>query len=244
MKDFLRKSSSMGLIGISLVLTSCNVIPFGEDRGTGEVEPIPPVGERSSTEAEEQPWTADVSRQPQGLSETLGFHLSNGEDIFTYQQEDNRVWVRDGQGEVNAVLVLESPQKMRVEDAGETVIGYVMTRSDSWRVRKPDQTEELFVLTRRDDGNYRMRKGDGERIYRINARSYGYEVQSPDEVSLYRVRQAGDRLALHNSQAVDEPLMLYTEGEFLAPGMFVFGLEALSFVEQAALAYAVNQAGG
>ena len=229
----------VGVGAIALMLASCGASDLSIPAPETPPDAAPPAQAEANDTAQDQSWLDSTGAEPQDLKETTAFYLGNGSPIFSYEQTDQQVQVLDDAGQVAATLIIESNQKLRIEDPNQQVIGYVMTRPDGWRLRQPDQTEELFVLTQRDDGNFRMRTGAGERIYRINARDYGYEVQSPEEVPLFRVRDT----ALHNAQAVDEPRVLYTEADFSTAALFSFALDQLSFEQQTALAYAIHRAG-
>ncbi|MDA0867263.1 MAG: hypothetical protein O2890_12775 [Cyanobacteria bacterium] len=147
----------------------------------------------------------------------------------------------DGDDQEIARFTLDESGKVKIKDPSDAVLGYVITQEGYWKVENAEQTQELFILRAQDDGDYKLEDGSDAQIYRIKQRDYGYEVETPDKTSLYKVKLKDGKLSLRDA---NEVTVMSTQSPLVPIAMACFGFDVLTPEQQAALAYAVNLAGG
>ena len=201
----------------------------------------PSVSEQPTGDAEmlSQP-AADVAATastPQSSVEKLKFKRDDGSEAFSLKFKPDGAKLVDGNDQELARLNLDETQKVKIKGPDDTVLGYIVPKGGYWKIENPEQTQELFILRRQDDGDYKLEDGSDQQLYRIKARDYGFEIETPDKQSLYKVKVKGGKTSLRN--ASDETV-LSTKSPIAPAAMASFGLDQLSQEQQAALAFAVN----
>ncbi len=201
------------------------------------VDPIqPPATESGQT-------TGQASGQISG-QETIGkikFKQGNGDEKFSLKLKPNGAKLVDNSDNELARLTTDNNQKIKIKDAADQVLGYVVTQENYWKVENAEQTEELYILRRQKDGDYKLEEGNDSPVYRIKVRDYGYEIETPDKTSLYKVKLKAGKLSLRNATG---DTVLSTKSPMSTIAIASFGFDVLTPPQQAALAYALNLEGG
>ena len=126
---------------------------------------------------------------------------------------------------------------MKIKDSADRAIGYVVTDAQSWKIKDASQNQELYVLQRQSDGDYKLKSGANQEIYRIKKRKYGFEIETPAKQSLYKIKSKDGKISLKNPSG---KTVLYVKSGLTPIAIACFGFDALSREQKAALAYAVN----
>ncbi len=174
-------------------------------------------------------------------SSSTKFKGENGADLFSLKLMPDGAKLVDASNKELARLNVDDRSKVKIKNAADKVLGYVVPERDYWKVKNANQSQELYVLRRQPDGDYKLERGSNQPLYRIKVRDYGFEIETPTKQSLYKVKVKGDKISLRNAQ---DKTVLYTKGNFLPIAVACFGFEDLSREQKAALAYAVNRSGG
>ena len=206
--------------------------------------PAPQIAEptpANSPAATDSATNTAADTEPVAAGEKVKFKLDGGDEAFSLKFKADGAKVENADGSELARLKTDETKKVKIKDANEKTLGYVVTKAGYWKLENAEQTEELYVLRRQDDGDYKLETGANQLVYRIKARDYGFEIEAPEKKSLYKVKLKGEKLSLRNSS---EKTVLYTKSKFLPVAIACFGFDPLSREQQAALAYAVNASGG
>jgi hypothetical protein len=172
---------------------------------------------------------------------SLKFKQGNGDNAFSLKLKANGAKLVDPADGELARLTVDEAQKVKIKDAQDNTLGYVVKTGDHWKIKNAEQSETLYVLRRQADGDYKLEDGQDQQIYRIKARDYGYEIETPAKQSLYKVKLKEGKTSLRNAQ---DETVLSTKDAIATIAVAAFGLEVLTPAQQAALAYAVNLTGG
>ena len=223
----LLKSFVSGALMVLLLLTSCT---------RGDAPSVPTASTPSSTQTSPSPATAPTTR-----TEQIEFKQEGGDEIFTLKLRPDGAKLVDASEVEIARLTVDANQKIKIKDANDQTLGYIVSRDGYWKVENADQTQELYILRRQDDGDYKLEDGADQQIYRIKVRDYGYEIETPTKESLYKVKLRDGKISLRNAQ---DETVLYTRAAIAPIAVACFGFDVLSPEQQAALAFAVSQTGG
>ncbi len=225
---FMRLKFTVALGIVLLALTACT------NTSTIEQPAQPSNDEAPSTETTAQETGSDA----QTAGDQLKFKRDDGSEAFAIKfQPDGAKWV-DGNDQELARFTVDENQKVKIKDPSDNVLGFVVIKDGYWKIENAEQTQELFILRRQDDGDYKLEDGSDTQIYRIKQRDYGYEIETPDKQSLYKVKISEDgKVSLRN--ASDETV-ISTRAAIAPVAVASFGFDVLSPEQQAALAFAVN----
>lgn len=208
------------LLTISLIVFGCS--------GTAKNTPVP-------TSA--APETSEVS---QSAVEKIKFKQADGAEKYSLKFKADGAKLVDADDNELARLKVDDSQKVKIKAADETVLGYVVSQADYWKLENAEQSEELYILRLQADGDLKLEDGADQQIYRIKKRDYGYEIESPDKESLYKVKVKEGKTSLRDA---NEDTVLSTKSPIQPAAMTPFGFDVLTPPQQAALAYAVNRSG-
>ena len=216
-------------LGITLlILAACTNTP------TVEQPSELPNGEAAQTETTAQETGSDA----QTAVEQLKFKRDDGSEAFSIKfQPDGAKWV-DGNDQEIARFTVDENQKVKIKDPSDNVLGFVVIQDGYWKIENAEQTQELFILRRQDDGDYKLEDDSDTQIYRIKQRDYGYEIETPDKQSLYKVKISEDgKVSLRDA---NDKTVVSTRAAIAPVAVASFGFDVLSPEQQAALAFAVN----
>ena len=117
----------------------------------------------------------------------------------------------------------------------------MVTDAQSWKIKDASQNQELYVLQRQSDGDYKLKSGANQEIYRIKKREYGFEIETPAKQSLYKIKSKDGKISLKNPSG---KTVLYVKSGLTPIAIACFGFDALNHEQKAALAYTVNLSEG
>lgn len=223
---------------LGLAVTGCTASsPTTEATSPEVVKPAP-----SSTESS-QPGDAKNSDKTSDKTtlKTLKFKRGSGDDAFSFKIKADGAKVINPTETELARLTVDDGQKVKIKNAQDKPLGYVVKNGNHWKLENAEQSKTLYVLRQQADGDYKLEDSQDQLIYRIKVRDYGYEVETPGKQSLYKVKVKEGKTSLRNAK--DETVL--STKDAIAPIAFAaFGFEVLTPEQQAALAYAVNLTGG
>lgn len=137
-----------------------------------------------------------------------------------------------------ARLTRDDQQKIKIKNAADQTLAYVVPAADHWKLENANQTEELYILRRQNDGDYKLEDAADREIYRIKQRDYGFEIETPTKQSLYKIKVKDGKVSLRDAS---DQTILSTRSPLSPIAMACFGFEALSREQQAGLAYALYE---
>lgn len=190
-----------------------------------------------SSQSAPEPVSSTTATAPQSSVEKLKFKRDDGSEAFSLKFKTDGAKLVDGSDQELARLNLDDSQKVKIKGPDDAVLGYVVSKEGYWKIENAEQTQELFILRRQDDGDYKLEDGNDQPLYRIKARDYGFEIETPDKQSLYKVKVNGEKTSLRDA---NDATVLSTKSPIVPAAMASFGLDQLSPEQQAALAFAVN----
>ena len=199
------------------------------DAGTPTVAEATPVVDRGS----DRP----VNLAENGLKQKVKFKRGDGSVAFVLNPKDNGAKMVDGNNEELARLAVDPKQRVKMKNAADEVLGYIVPGNGYWKIENPEQTQELYILRRQDNGDYKLEDGESRPIYRIKARNYGFEIETPQQQSLYKIKVKENKITLRDAE---DKTVLSTEFGFTPIAVACFGFKKLNKAQQAALAYAIN----
>ena len=162
-------------------------------------------------------------------------------ELFSIKfQEDGAKLLDSANAELARFIVYES-NKVKIKSATDEVLGYVVPSEGKWQVKNAEQDQNLYILRRQDDGDYKLDDGTNSTIYRVQVRAYGYEIETSEKQSLYAVKQKGPKISLDN---VDAETVIFTKADVIPMAIAPFGFDVLTKEQQAALSYALTVSGG
>jgi hypothetical protein len=228
MKKNWDKAGIVLLIAIATSLSSCG-------SKTSDKQPI------ASSPTNPTTTTVAQNSNTATLTDSVKFKLESGADAFSLKPKENGAKFVDVNDKELARLTVDANQKVKIKDASDKVLGYVVKKEGYWKIEDANQTKELFILRHQSDGDYKLEDGTNTEIYRIKARSDGFEIETPQKQSLYKVKAKEGKTSLKNAS---EKTVLSTKSKVLPIAVACFGFDKLSREQKAALAYAVNLSGG
>lgn len=221
----------LALAGTATVLVSCST----PQTSTPETATSP------TATAPENPTSETLANtEPQAALEKIKFKQADGNEAFSLKFKPDGAKLVDAADAEMARLTVDGAQKVKIKDASDQVLGYVVSSGDHWKLENADQTQELYILRRQSDGDYKLEDGQDTQIYRIKQRDYGYEIESPDDQSLYKIKVKEGKTSLRNAQ---DDTVLSTKDAIAPIAMACFGFDVLTPEQQAALALAMNSVG-
>jgi hypothetical protein len=173
-------------------------------------------------------------------NQKLKFKRSGGIKAFALKPDVDGVQLVNGNNKELAWFEVDDGPKVKIKNTTDQVIGYIVIKNGIWQVKNADETKNLYILRRQDNGNYQLEDGANREIYEIKAREYGLEIESPNQQSLYQVKVKNGKISLRNASA---KMVLYTKSQLTPIAIACFGFDVLSQEQQAALAYAVKLSG-
>jgi len=208
-----------GLLGLVLTLF------VGCSGGHADVAQTPSSGE--------QPAAVAPATQPDNIK----FKREDGSELFSLEFRSDGAKLEAAGGEELARLTVDGSNKVKIKDASDATLGYIVSDTDKWKVENAAQTEELYILRRQTDGDYTFETGADQDVYRIKQRDYGFEIETPDKVSRYKIKLDNGKLSLRDAS---ETTVLYTNDPLPAIALVPFGLDELTPEQQVGLTYALS----
>lgn len=200
------------------------------------------VGFSGCDHSSRSPITSEqASLAPHARLETIKFKQESGAEAFTMKLLEDGAKLIDPSEKELARYKQDETRKIKIKNAEDKVLGYIVPEADYWKIKDAQQTQELYVLRHQDGQDYKLENGENQLIYHIRVRNYGYEIEAPGKQSLYKVKLRDGKISLRDAS---DRTILATRAKVLPIVVACFGMDALSREQQAGLAYAIELAGG
>jgi hypothetical protein len=113
-----------------------------------------------------------------GIQLASGIELegANGADVLRLKPRESDVQLTDGDGTTIARFRIEEG-RLRIREAVGGPVGFVEREEGmGFRIVEAPSGEVLYTLRAEPDGDLRLGDGNGELVYEIKARDYGFKV--------------------------------------------------------------------
>ena len=165
---------------------------------------------------------ADTSGSPTELAK-IKFKTGEGETAFSWkQQADGAKLVDADEKEISRYN--SDGKKLKIKGPDDVVLAYVVRTGDEYKVKSADQQTELWKLQKQVDGDWKLKDGNENLVYRVKSRPYGFEIQDGNEKSLAKIKLKDGKLSLRNPA---EKTLYYTKDRASAIAMSCLGFEAV-----------------
>lgn len=174
-------------------------------------------------------------------TEKIKFKTEGGTDLFSLKQQADGAKLVDGNEKEFAIIKIDESGKVKIKNASEKVLGYVVAEKGYWKIENPEQNKELYILRRANNTEYQLEDAAKKQVYQIKARNNGFEIETPDKKLVYKIKVKEGKTSLRD--ASDKTV--FSTKSVVSPIAFAcFGLDVLTREQQAGLAYAVNSTKG
>ncbi|MEO2010175.1 MAG: hypothetical protein ABGX22_15985 [Pirellulaceae bacterium] len=133
-----------------------------------------------------------------GLSAKIKFKTENGDTAFSLKPQDDGAKLVDADERELARFNL-SGSKLKVKDANDLVLGYIVASAGKYKIKNASQGVELWKLQRQDDGDWKLEDEKDQLIYKIKKREYGFEIEDATETSLFKVKLKDGKSSLRDT---------------------------------------------
>ena len=176
-------------------IPGCGTQEAQEARPQSEIETVVPAA------ASQAPLTAEAPDAPAavaGLKAKIKFKHDDGKTAFSVKPEDDGAKLVDAD-EKEIARFKVSGAKLKIKDAQNVVLGYVIYSDGKYKVENADQSQELWKLQPQGDGDWKFEDGEGRLIYKLMKREYGYEIEDGNENSLSKIKLKDGKTSLRDS---------------------------------------------
>ena len=174
-----------------------------------------------------KPLTAEAAEEQaatvRGISSKLKFKGADGEVSFSVKPEPDGAKLVDAKEQEIARFTVDE-NKLKIKDAADVVLGYVVVVDGHFKIKNAEQTQELFKLQMQSDGDWKLEDGGGKLIYKIKKRDYGFEIEDDNDNSLSKAKLKSGKTSLRNTT---EETVLYTKDKINTLAFACMGLEAV-----------------
>ncbi|MEP3478519.1 MAG: hypothetical protein ABJZ55_04670 [Fuerstiella sp.] len=179
---------------------------------------IPQTSSTSKPHAAEEPAVA-----VRGISSKIKFKGADGEVSFSVKPEGDGAKLVDSTEQEIARFTVDG-NKLKVKDAADVVLGFVVVVDGHFKIKNAKQTVELFKLQSQADGDWKLENGGGDLIYKIKKRDYGFEIEDGNDNSVSKAKRKSGKTSLRNSA---EETVLYTKDDISTLAFACMGLDSV-----------------
>lgn len=212
-----RTSGSLKVVVGSLVVACLQLAGCG-----GKKTPAPEVNTRVVNEP-----VKSGARSKTGTTKTLKAKLkfkdAAGQTAFSLKPQTNGVKLVDGQERELARFQIKG-SKLKIKDAQDNVVGYVNASKGKYKVKAADGKADLWQLELRPDGSWKLEDSQGQLVYRIKKRDYGFEIEDGAKTSQFKVKVKAGKTSLRDAA---EKTLYSTRGQVSAIAVSCLGLTAI-----------------
>ena len=169
--------------------------------------------------------------------EVIEFKNKAGTKAFSLKILVDKAKLINGNNKEIARLSVDEKQKVKIKKSSDAILGYIVYREDRWKIE--DGKQQLYVLEKQADGDYKLENRQNKEIYRIKICDYGYKIETPSKQSLYKVKLKDGKTSLRDKA---DKTVLYTKSSIVTIAFVCFGFDVLKPEQKAALAYSLNRA--
>ncbi|OUL33384.1 hypothetical protein BV372_17005 [Nostoc sp. T09] len=187
------------------------------------------------------PQTKPVATNVAANQNKIQFKTEGGAELFAMKMEADGAKLVDGNNQELARIKADKSGKIKIKNAAEKVLGYIVSEKGGWKLKDANQSQDLYILRRQNDREYKLEDAAKKDIYRIQASNDGFDIQTPEKNLVYQVKVKNGKTFLRKASAKT----IFSTKSQLSPIAFTcFGFDVLTREQQAGLAYAVNLTGG
>jgi hypothetical protein len=209
---------------LSATIVSCGGGKSGNNVSNNSPSPIPPVATNVAA-----------------IQEKIQFKTEGGAELFAMKPEADGAKLVDGKSQELARIKADKAGKIKIKNASEKVLGYVVTEKGDWKLKDANQSQDLYILKKHNDGEYKLEDAAKKEIYRIKVSNKGFDIETPEKNLVYQVKVKNGKTSLIKAPSKT----IFSTKSQLSPIAFTcFGFDVLTREQQAGLAYAVNLTGG
>lgn len=146
-----------------------------------------------------------------------------GKDVWEFKGKDDGAKVVDAQ-ERELFRFNLNDHKLKVKKSDDSVIGYISAKPGEFKVLDVTGKKELFEVQRQADGDWKLKDSKEQLLVRIKKRDYGFELESPDEKSLFKSKLKDGKASLRNAQ---DQTVYYSKDTASTLALSCLGLKAL-----------------
>ncbi|BAY25050.1 hypothetical protein NIES2100_48500 [Calothrix sp. NIES-2100] len=185
--------------------------------------------------------TTPVATNVAATQGKIQFKTEGGTELFALKQEADGAKLVDGKNQELARIKADKSGKIKIKNAAEKVLGYVVNENGEWKLKDANQSQDLYIFRTQNNGGYTLEDAAKKEVYRIQATKDGFEIATPDNKSVYQVKVKEGKISLRKTPTKT----IFSTKSQLSPIAFTcFGFDVLTREQQAGLAYAVNLTGG
>jgi hypothetical protein len=197
----------------------------------------------NDTQVNSQPSTAVTANSTTVAAKTdkIKFKTEGGAELFSLKQQADGAKLVDGNNQELAKIKLDKPGQIKLKNAADKVLGYVVTESGIWKLQNPDGKQDLFILQKQSNGEYQLTDAGKKVVYQIKSKNNGWEISTPSNQLVYQVKVKNSKISLRNPA---QKTIFSTKSEISPIAFACLGFDVITREQQVALAYAVNLTGG
>ena len=122
-----------------------------------------------------------------------------GADVWEFKGKDDGCKIVDAR-ERELFRVTRSEFKLKIKKPDDTVVGYVIVKPGEYKVVDATGKKELFELQRQSDNDWKWKDSKDQLLARIKKREYGFEIESPQQQSLFKSKLHDAKVSLRDPQ--------------------------------------------
>ncbi|MGA2496923.1 MAG: hypothetical protein ABSH20_04240 [Tepidisphaeraceae bacterium] len=176
-----------------------------------------------------------VGAQPAGRPDKLKFKGSEG---FSLKLKEDGLKVVDDKETELARIRVEENGNIKIKDAQDTVLGYVVGNDPRWNLKDARQEKTLFQLTREATGDLKLEDGAGALLCHIRSGDAHAEIEGTDGKGLFRVQTRNGKTSIRDSA---DKVVLTTDAAIEPQVAALFVLKDLTLAQRAAFWLAMEQ---
>lgn len=174
-------------------------------------------------------------------TDKIKFKTEGGSDLFSLKQQADGAKLVDGKEQELARIKVDNPGKIKLKNAADKTLGYVVVKQGYWKLENPEQNKDLYILRKQNNGDYKLEDAANREVYQVKPRDNGLEILTSNNQLVYKIKVKEGKTSLRNSS---EKTIFSTKSSISPIAFACFGFDVLTREQQAALAYAVNSTGG
>lgn len=147
-----------------------------------------------------------------------------GKDVWEFKGKDDGAKVVDAQ-EHELFRINLSDHKLKIKKPDDSIVGYVSAKPGEFKVIDATGKKELFEVQRQADGDWKLKSGRDELLIRIKKRDYGFELESPDEKSLFKSKLKDGKTSLRDAR---DQTVYYSKDTTSTLAVSCLGLKSVS----------------
>lgn len=192
---------------------------------TVETSTGPQVSDATTASAPPSKQASSVSQGPQAtrLTAKLKFKTGNGDEAFSIKPQDDGAKLIDSDDKELARFKLDG-SKLKIKDADDVVLGYIVATDDHYKIKDAKQEVELWKLQRQQDGDWKLKNGQDELVYKIKPREYGFEILDPAEATVFKAKLKEGKTSLRDRS---EKTVYSSHDKLPTVAMTCLGFEAI-----------------